>query len=199
MSAGAAEHDLPAPPPPGSIVYSSDRIAARVAELGADISADYAHDVPVLVTVLTGATVFAADLARELSVQHEMDFLAISAYGEHDSGDHARVLKDLQHPVNGRSVLLVEDVVDTGLTLGFLLQWIHGKEPRSVDVVTLLDRPHRRLVDVPIRYRGFVAPDRFLVGYGFDYRQQYRGLPDMHELPLDPTITERLLSNDRLR
>ncbi len=186
-------------PSPGRVIYDRDRIANRVAELGAQISADYANDVPVLVTVLTGATVFASDLARELSVQHEMDFLAISAYGEHDPGDHARVLKDLQQAVNGRSIILIEDVVDTGLTLGFLLQWLHGKAPASVDVVTLLDRPHRRLIDVPIRYRGFTAPDVFLVGYGFDYRQQFRGLPDMHELPLDAVITERLLSNDRLR
>lgn len=186
-------------PSPGRVIYDRERIASRVAELGAEISRDYVDDVPVLVTVLTGATVFASDLARHLTVQHEMDFLAISAYGEHDHGDHARVLKDLQHAVNGRSIILVEDVIDTGLTLGFLVQWLEGKEPRSVDVVTLLDRPHRRLIDVPIKYRGFTAPDVFLVGYGFDYRQQFRGLPDMHELPLDATITDRLLSSDRLR
>lgn len=184
-------------PAPGTVVYDRKRIGERVAELGAEISLDYADDVPILVTVLTGATVFAADLARHISVQHEMDFLAISAYGASGPGEQARVLKDLQHAVNNRSVILVEDVVDTGLTLSFLLEWIRRKEPRSVEVVTLLDRPHRRLMDVPIRYRGFVAPDLFLVGYGFDYRQQYRGLPDMHELPLDTTTIERLLSNDR--
>ncbi len=184
-------------PAPGTVVYDRARIEQRVSELGAEISRDFADDVPVLVTVLTGATMFAADLTRHISVQHEMDFLAISAYGAAGPGEHARVLKDLQHAVNNRSVILVEDVVDTGLTLGFLLDWIQRKEPSSVDVVTLLDRPHRRLMDVPIRYRGFVAPDLFLVGYGFDYRQQYRGLPDMHELPLDTSTIEQLLSNDR--
>ena len=180
-------------PPLGSMLYSQAQIASRVAALGSEISEYYADSIPVLVTVLKGATVFAADLTRQLSIPHEMDFLALSAYGDGTTGVQAQILKDLQIPVAGRDVLLVEDVVDTGLTLRFLTRWLSTHEPASVEVVTLLDRPHRRLVDDRVRFRGFTVPDRFYVGYGFDYRQRYRNLPSLHELELDDTTRELLL------
>ncbi|MBC7644069.1 MAG: hypoxanthine phosphoribosyltransferase [Thermoleophilia bacterium] len=178
----------------GPVVYDGERIGARVRELGANIDADYAGRVPVLVTVLTGATMFAADLTRAMNLQHEMDFLAVSAYGSAEPGDSARVLKDLQVSVANRDVILVEDVIDTGLTLSFILRFLETHEPRSLEVCTLLDRPQRRLVECRIKYRGFTVPDRFLVGYGFDHRQKYRNLPDLHELMLTAEDRERLLS-----
>lgn len=177
----------------GPALYTREQLAARVEALGREVSSFYEGSTPVLVTVLKGATVFAADLVRRMSIPHEMDFLALSAYGDGTTGVQAQILKDLQIPVAGRDVLLVEDVIDTGLTLRFLNRWLETHEPASVEVVTLLDRPHRRLVDDRVRFRGFTVPDRFYVGYGFDYRQRYRNLPDLHELELDDTTRELLL------
>ena len=177
----------------GAVLFDREQIAARVAEIGEQISQDYEGRVPVLVTVLKGATVFVADLARTLTVQHEMDFLALSAYGDESSGMHARILKDVSIPLANRDVILVEDIIDTGLTLRFILRWLSTHDPASVEVCTLLNRPHRRLVEEKIRYRGFNVPDRFYVGYGFDYQQRYRNLPDLQELELDPVVREGLL------
>lgn len=177
----------------GNILYTREQISSRVCALGSEISDYYSESTPVLVTVLKGATIFAADLTRQMSIQHEMDFLALSAYGDGTTAVQAQILKDLQIPVTGRDVLLVEDVIDTGLTLRFLLRWLMTHEPASIDVCTLLDRPHRRLVDDHVRFRGFTVPDRFYVGYGFDYRQRFRNLPDLHELDLDETTRELLL------
>jgi len=183
----------------GPVLYTREQIADRVRELGAEISERHDGNVPVLLTVLKGATIFAADLTRALSIQHEMDFVAISAYGDQTAGRQAQVLKDLQTPIAGRRVVLVEDVVDTGLTLHFLLRWLDAHEPASVDVCTLLDRPHRRLVEADLAWSGFVVPDRFLVGYGFDWRQRWRNLPDLHELQLDEdfetAVAEQLLGD----
>jgi len=180
----------------GAQLYDGDQIAARVAALGAEISEYYADSVPLLVTVLKGATVFAADLTRQITVPHEMDFLALSAFGEGGAGVQAQILKDLQISAHGRDVLLVEDVVDTGLTLRFLAKYLETHDPASIETVTLLDRPHRRLVDEHVRFRGFTVPDRFFVGYGFDYRQRYRNLPGLYELDLDETTTQTLLGAD---
>lgn len=177
----------------GSILYTPEQLGSRVAALGAEVSGYYANSTPVLVTVLKGATVFVADLVRHVTVPHEMDFIALSAFGDGTTGVQAQVLKDLQIPVQGRDVLLVEDVVDTGLTLRFLTRWLEAHEPASIEVCTLLDRPHRRLVDDRVRFRGFTVPDRFYVGYGFDYRQRWRNLPALHELELDDTTRELLL------
>lgn len=177
----------------GQVLYTRDQIDARVRALGSEVSSYYEGSTPVLVTVLKGATIFAADLTRHMGVQHEMDFLALSAFGDGTTGVQAQILKDLQIPVAGRDVLLIEDVIDTGLTLRFLMRWLETHEPASIEVCTLLDRPHRRLVDDPVRFRGFTVPDRFYVGYGFDYRQRFRSLPDLHELELDDTTRELLL------
>ncbi len=170
----------------GEVLYSSSDIAARVQALGAEVSEDLAGTTPVVVTVLTGATIFSADLTRAMDLPHEMDFLAVSAFDGHAPGDQVQVTKDLQHPIADRDVVLVEDVIDTGLTLRFILSWLESRRPRSIRVCTLLDRPHRRLAEVDIHYRGFTPPDGFYVGYGFDWRQRYRNLPDLVELDLSP-------------
>lgn len=177
----------------GQVLYTRDQLDARVRALGEDVSDYYRESIPVLVTVLKGATVFAADLTRHMTIPHEMDFMALSAYGDGTTGVQAQILKDLQIPVSGRDVLLVEDVIDTGLTLRFVMKWLETHDPASIEVCTLLDRPHRRLVDDAVRFRGFTVPDRFYVGYGFDYRQRFRNLPDLHELDLDDTTRELLL------
>jgi hypoxanthine phosphoribosyltransferase len=136
----------------------------------------------VLVTVLKGAFMFAADLARALPIAHAMDFLVLAGYGG-DLGGRTRIrlLKDLDLPIADRDVLLVENVVDTGMTLNYVVKTLALRNPRSVAICTLFDRPYRRLVDdLPMRYVGFTIPDQFFLGYGFDLHERYRGLPDLH-------------------
>ena len=161
---------------------SREEIAARVGELGAEIGRDYAGRDLVLVTVLKGAFVFAADIAREIPVPHAMDFLVLAGYGGRLGGrTRIRLIKDLDLPIAGRDVLLVENVVDTGLTLNFVVKTLTLRGPSDVAVCTLLDRPYRRLVDdLPMRYVGFTVPDQFFVGYGFHVHEHFRGLPDIH-------------------
>jgi hypoxanthine phosphoribosyltransferase len=172
------------PPEPGRVFLSRETIAARVGELAAQISRDYRGRELVLVTVLKGAIVFLADLSRELTVEHRLEFMAISAYRGASKGSSGRIrlLKDLDAPVRGQHLLIVEDVIDTGLTLHTLLKTLRFRGPASIEICTLLDRPYRRLVELPVRYSGFTASDDFVVGYGFDYRQRFRNLPDIHLL-----------------
>ena len=160
---------------------SHDEIAARVRELGGQIAADYAGRDLLLVVVLRGAFVFASDLSRAIPLAHALDVVALAGYGGPLGGRSAvRLLKDLDAPIDGRDVLVVENVVDTGLTLNYLLKALSLRRPAGLAVCTLLDRPYRRLVDdLPIRYVGFEAPDRFFVGYGFGLAGRYRGLPDL--------------------
>ena len=171
-------------PQPGRVYLSRDVIAARVHELGAQISRDYRGEELVLVTVLKGAVVFMTDLSRALTIPHRLEFMAISAYRGAAPGSSGRIrlLKDLDAPVRGQHLLIVEDVIDTGLTLHSLLKTLRFRGPASIEVCTLLDRPYRRLMDIPVRYSGFTASDEFVVGYGFDHRQRYRNLPDIHLL-----------------
>lgn len=159
---------------------------ARVEELGVQIARDYAGSDLVLVSVLRGAFVFVADLSRAIAIPHAIEFVALAGYGGALGGRSTiRMIKDLDSPVAGRDVLIVEDVVDTGLTLNYLIKTLQLRNPRSVAVCTLLDRPYRRLVDdLPIRYVGFTVPDEFFVGYGFDLDQRYRGLPDLRVVNL---------------
>jgi hypoxanthine phosphoribosyltransferase len=134
----------------------------------------------VLVASLTTAVVFVADLSRAIPIHHTLDFLALAPYNGNGGGQQVRLLKDLNTSINGRHVLLVEDVVDTGLTLNYLAKTLQLREPESLAAVTLLDRPYRRLCeDVPVRYVGFTVPDEFFVGYGFDLEERYRNLPDL--------------------
>jgi hypoxanthine phosphoribosyltransferase len=170
---------------PGAVWLSRETIAARVADLGAQISRDYGGGREVvLVTVLKGAVIFLADLSRQLTIPHRLEFMAISAYRGATPGSSGRIrlLKDLDAPVRDQHLLIVEDIVDTGLTLNALLKTLRFRGPASIEICTLLDRPYRRLADIPVRYSGFTATDDFVVGYGFDHRQRYRGLPDIHIL-----------------
>jgi hypoxanthine phosphoribosyltransferase len=153
-----------------------------VGELGAEIARDYGGRELVLVTVLKGAFMFASDLARAVAIPHAMDFLVLAGYGG-DLGGRTRIrlLKDLELPIAGRHVLLVENVVDTGLTLNYVVRTLRLRDPADISICTLFDRPYRRLVDdLPMRYVGFTIPDRFFLGYGFDLHERYRGLPDVH-------------------
>ncbi len=149
-------------------------------ELGAEIVRDYEGLNPVLVASLKSSLVFLADLSRALPIPHELDFLELAGYKGAENGENARLLKDLDTKIEGRHVLLVEDVIDTGLTLNYLVRMLLLRMPATLAAVTLLDRPYRRLVDdLPLRYVGFTVPDEFFVGYGFDLEERYRGLPDL--------------------
>jgi len=156
-----------------------------VRELGEAIARDYEGREPVLVGALKACVVFLADLSRALPIPHELDFLELASYGKANAPPEGRIrlLKDLDRSIAGRDVLVVEDIVDTGLTLRFLCRTLALRAPGSLGVVTLLDRPYRRLVDdLPVRYTGFVVPDELFVGYGFDVDERCRALPDLHVL-----------------
>jgi hypoxanthine phosphoribosyltransferase len=161
----------------GEILVPSDELDRRVAELGAEVSRDYQDRDLVLVGVLKGAVIFIADLIRHLTVPCELDFMAVSSYGSStDSSGVVRILKDLEASIEGRDVLIVEDIIDSGLTLQYLLRNLRARGPRSLEVCALLTKPERRRVDLPTRYVGFEIPDRFAIGYGLDYNQRYRNL-----------------------
>ena len=166
---------------------SAAEIAARVDELGREIARDYEGREPLLVGSLKASLVFLTDLSRAMPILHALDFIELAGYGSAQMGGHEqiRVLKDLDADIGGRDVLIVEDVVDTGLTLNYLVRTFELREPASVAAVTLLDRPYRRLVDdLPVRYVGFVVPDELFVGYGFDLDERWRQLPDLRLLKL---------------
>ena len=161
-------------------------IAAKVAELGRRISVDYQGRELLLISILKGAVLFLADLAREVTVPVSLDFIAISSYQrdrrEAQGGYTVRFLKDLDQDIEGRDVLIVEDVIDTGLTLNYITRNLRLRQPASLEIATLLDRPYRRLVDLPVKYQGFQVPDEFFVGYGFDHQQRLRNLPRIARL-----------------
>jgi len=162
----------------GEILIEADVLQARIGELGVEISADYAGRDLLLVGVLKGAVFFMADLMRELTVPCEIDFMAISSYGAAtDSSGVVRILKDLDINVSGRDVLVVEDIIDSGLTLSYLMRNLRARKPATLEVVTLLTKPERREIDVPVRYVGFEIPNRFVIGYGLDYGERFRSLP----------------------
>jgi len=160
------------------ILLDADTVAARVAELGAQLTADYAGRDPVLVSVLKGALVFLADLMRSMDLPNSIDLMEVSSYGAAtESSGQVRILKDLSQPIEGRDVIIVEDIIDTGLTLNYLLGYLADRQPASIRICCLLDKPARRLADIPIDYVGFTIPDRFVIGYGLDYDERYRNLP----------------------
>ena len=164
--------------PIGETLVEPDRLAERVRELGAEISADYEGRELLLVGVLKGAVFFLSDLMRHLTVPCEVDFMAVASYGSStDSSGVVRILKDLDASIEGRHVLIVEDIVDSGLTLSYLLRTMRARDPASLEVCALLTKPERRKVNLPIRYTGFEIPNRFVIGYGLDYGEKYRNLP----------------------
>lgn len=162
----------------GEILVSEEDLRRRVAELGADISADYEGRVPLMIGVLKGAIPFIADLMRELTVPCELDLMAVSSYGSStDSSGVVRILKDLDISIEGRDVLIVEDIIDSGLTLNYLMRSLKAREPASLEVCALLSKPASKRVEIPARYVGFEIPDLFVIGYGLDHEQRYRNLP----------------------
>jgi len=160
------------------ILLSGEQVQARVAELGAQLAADYDGREPVLVSVLKGSIIFLADLVRAMPIPLSIDLMEVSSYGTStESSGQVRILKDLSTSIEGREVIVVEDIIDTGLTLNYLLRYLHDKGPASIRICCLLDKPARRLAPIEIDYRGFTIADRFVIGYGLDYGERYRNLP----------------------
>jgi hypoxanthine phosphoribosyltransferase len=170
----------------GEVLIDEDTLRTRVAELGAEVSADYEGRDLLLVGVLKGAVFFMADLMRHITVPCEVDFMAISSYGDStDTSGIVRILKDLDINIEGRDVLVVEDIIDSGLTLSYLMRNLESREPASLEICALMTKPSRRQIDVPVRYIGFEIPDRFVVGYGLDLAERYRNLPYVAVLSSD--------------
>jgi hypoxanthine phosphoribosyltransferase len=162
----------------GEVLVSAEDLQRRVAELGAQISRDYAGKPLLLIGVLKGAVFFLSDLMRHVDIPVEIDFMAVASYGSAtDSSGVVRILKDLDAAIEGRDVLIVEDIVDSGLTLQYLMRNLGSRNPRTLEVCALLVKPERRKVELPTKYVGFEIEDRFVVGYGLDYAERYRNLP----------------------
>ncbi len=162
------------------VLITQDAIAQRVASMGREVAAAYENSLPLLVGVLKGSALFMADLVRHMNIPLEIDFMAVGSYASHEqrkSSGAVRITKDLDDIIEGRHVLVVEGIVDTGMTIGYLLRNLKARQPRTLRLCTLLDKPARRIVKVPVDFRGFEIPDRFVVGYGLDFRQLYRNLP----------------------
>jgi len=169
------------------VLIDEQTLRRRVAELGEEVSADYQGRDLLLVGVLKGAVFFMADLMRQLTVPCEIDFMAISSYGAStDSSGVVRILKDLDINIEGRHVLVVEDIIDSGLTLSYLIRNLEAREPATLEVCALMTKPERREIDVPVRYVGFEIPNRFVIGYGLDFAERYRNLPYVGVL--DPAL-----------
>ena len=160
------------------VLLSEDEIREKVRELGGKITADYKNSNLMLVTVLKGAVVFLADLMRQIDVPAEIDFMVVSSYGSGvKSSGVVKIVKDLDVPLAGKDILIVEDILDSGLTLSYIKELLESRGPRSIRIATLLDKPSRRKVDLQADYIGFSVPDEFVIGYGLDYDEKYRNLP----------------------
>lgn len=178
MTSNGVQQPTRLPPGIKEVFISADDIQRRVTELGQAISIDYVGLNPLLVGVLKGVVIFMADLLRTITIPLEVDFMAVSNYsGKGKSGGQVRLEKDLSASITGRHVLFIEDVIDTGLKLNYLLHNLQTRQPASLEVCVLFNKPSHRLMDVPIKYKGFDLPDRFVVGYGLDYQERYRNLP----------------------
>jgi len=178
-----------------SVEFGREDIRRRIEELGRTITGDYEGRAPVLISVLKGGSVFLADLIREIALPIAIDYMSISRYGgAAESLGRVRIVKDLDHDIGGRDVIVVEDIVDTGLTLSYLISVLESREPASVEVCALLDKSVRRIVPLELRYRGFDCPDEFVVGYGLDFEEGFRNVPDilavhdMEALRADPDV-----------
>ncbi len=161
-----------------NVLFSEEEVDARIRQMGEQISRDYAGREVHLICVLKGGSFFMCELAKRITVPVYLDFMSVSSYGsETKSSGVVKIVKDLDAPLAGKDVIVVEDIVDTGHTLSYLLEMLKGREPASLKLCTLLDKPDRREVEVPVDYTGFVIPDKFIAGYGLDYDQKYRNLP----------------------
>jgi hypoxanthine phosphoribosyltransferase len=172
-----------------TVLYTEEEIQRRVRELGAALTREYRGRSPVLVSVLKGAVMFVSDLIRAIDLPVRVDFMSISRYGESASGV-VRVLKDLDQDIGGEDVVVVEDIIDTGLTLSYLLSILGAREPASIQVCTLLDKSVRRIAPLDIPFAGFDCPDRFVIGYGLDYEERYRNLPFIVAVENQPALAE---------
>ena len=160
------------------VLISEEELIKRTKELGAEISKDYKDTEISVICVLKGGVMFMTDLVKELKPKVSMDFMAVSSYGnETSSSGIVKIIKDLDEPIEGKDVLIVEDIIDSGRTLNYLVKVLKERKPNSVKIITLLDKPDRRVVDVDVKYVGFTIPDHFVVGYGLDYLQHYRNIP----------------------
>lgn len=160
------------------VLFSEKELAEKVKELGEKISKDYSGEDLTVVGILKGSNIFMGDLIRKIDIPLSIDFMVVSSYGQStESSGVVRVLKDLEHSIEGKSILIVEDIIDTGLTLDYLKENLLRRKPKSLKICTLLDKPARRKVDLKIDYTGFEIPDEFIVGYGIDYAEKYRNLP----------------------
>src|SRR6185437_8881182 len=168
------------------VLITAEQIARRTAEIGRQIDADFAGEKVLLVGVLKGAAVFLADLARHITIDCTFDFVAVASYGkaQHSTGA-VKLIKDLDQPSEGRNLILVEDILDTGLTLVFLRKLLMQHRPRSLKIAALLDKPSRRIEKIEADYVGFTIPNRFVIGYGMDYAERFRNLPDIRVMPPD--------------
>lgn len=161
-----------------SVLLSEEQLSTRIGELGAELTRDYRDKNPIFIGVLKGCFVFMADLLRSVDVRCTMDFMAVSSYGSGTTTTGAvKINKDLSQDIAGRHVVIVEDILDSGVTLSYLKKYLSGRSPASIRIVTLLDKPSRRIADITPDYRGFEVPDAFVVGYGLDYAEEYRNLP----------------------
>jgi hypoxanthine phosphoribosyltransferase len=166
------------------VLYTREQIAKRVSEIGEQISRDFARQKVVLIGVLKGATIFLADLARCITLDATFDFLSTSSYGKgHQQSGEVRLLKDVDHSVEGQNIILVEDILDTGLTLTYLRNVLNAHQPKALKIAALLDKPARRIQKIEGDYIGFTIPNKFVVGYGLDYAERYRNLPDICVIP----------------
>ncbi len=169
--------------PVGEVLITAEQIREKVREMGREISRDYEGEELFLVGILKGAFIFLADLIREITIPVRVDFLGVSSYGSDIApSKEIKVFKDLNQPVAGLNVLIVDDIIDTGLTTDYLLRLLKVRNPRSIKTCALLDKPSRRKIELNIDYIGFQVPDSFLVGYGLDFDEKYRNLPDIHVL-----------------
>lgn len=179
MTHASDHHNFP-------ILFSTEQIAQRTAEIGRQIDADFAGQSVVLVGVLKGAALFLADLSRTISIDCTFDFVAVSSYGKgQQSSGAVRLIKDLDASAEGKNIILVEDILDTGLTLSFLRKLLLQHKPKALKIATLLDKPSRRLEKIDADYTGFVIPNHFVIGYGMDYAERFRNVPDIRLMPPD--------------
>ena len=160
------------------VLYSEDELRGRVRQMGETISNDYYGKELILIGVLKGSVIFMADLLKEINIPCKMDFMAVSSYGNStETSGVVRILKDLDFEIQGKDILIVEDIIDSGVTLKYLMKYLSGRKPNSLEIVCLLNKPDRRKVDIDVKYLGYDVPDHFLVGYGLDYAEKYRNLP----------------------